>query len=83
MHQKAVMYVLPYHGNDKDGFTLVQRWMLLKKMTFISFKKKRQILWSFMLASTVVSRDGVLCVKEVGASVQQPLQTFGRFYSYL
>lgn len=36
------------------------------------------MLWRFMLASTAVSCDGVLCVKEVRASVQQ-----GRLYKPL
>lgn len=84
MHQKAGVYVLrvlPYHSNEKDGFTLFQRWMLLRKwhfFFFLSTKEGVQILWSFILASAVVSCDGVLCVKEVGASVQQ-----GRLYKLL
>lgn len=36
------------------------------------------MLWRFMMASTVVSCDGVLCVKEVRASVQQ-----GRLYKLI
>lgn len=42
------------------------------------------MLWKFMLASTVVSCDGVLC--EGSRSIcptGTPLQTVGRFYSYL
>lgn len=73
-----------------------------QKMTFLSFffkkktnKKKVQkkeygscVLWSFMLAPTVVSCDGVLCVKEVGASVQQwrlykPLADLILIYEFL
>lgn len=45
---------------------------------FLSTKEGVRILWSFILASAVVSCDGVLCVKEVGASVQQ-----GRLYKLL
>lgn len=36
------------------------------------------MLWKLTLAPTVVSCDGVLCVKEAGASVQQ-----GRLYKPL
>lgn len=46
------------------------------------------MLWRFMLASTVVSCDRELCVKEVGASVQQghlykPLADFILIYELL
>lgn len=63
--------------------------MLLRKLTFLPFSfKKKWILWRFMLASTVVSCDGVLCVKEVGASVQwgrldKPLAEFILIYEFL
>lgn len=66
--------------------------MLLIENDF-SFKKKTTkegvwMLWRFMLASTVVSCDGELCVKEVGASVQQghlykPLADFILIYELL
>lgn len=42
MHQKAVVYGLPDHGNDKDGFTLIQRLDAAQKTDFSSlfFLKK-------------------------------------------
>lgn len=56
-----------------------------QKLVFCFFRKKKKykrrsvwMLWRFMLASTAVSCDGVLCVKEVRASVQQ-----GRLYKPL
>lgn len=83
MHRTADVYVLrlwPCHGNDRDGFTLLQRWMLLIKMIFHFSNKqtKKYKRRRITLASIVVSCDGVLCVKEVGASVQQ-----GRLYKPL
>lgn len=42
MHQKAVVYGLPDHGNDKDGFTLIQSLDAAQKtdFSFLFFFKK-------------------------------------------
>lgn len=42
MHQKAVVRGLPDHGNDKDGFTLIQRLDAAQKtdFSFLFFLKK-------------------------------------------
>ena len=46
-------------------------------LIFQTTKEGVWLLWRFVLASTVVSCDGVLSVKEVGAFLQQ-----GRLYKH-
>lgn len=58
---------------SKEGCCSENDFSFKKKKKKQNYKRRR-----CMLASTVVSCDGVLCVKEVGASVQQ-----GRLYKPL